>query len=185
MRALASFALICSFAALDVRAADNVSVDARRREDTLEVTCRALLDAPLEIIWRTLTDYDRLAEFIPGMRRSRVISRSGGVAIVEQSGEARFLMFSVPIEATLSSTERPPYSIEAALLRGSLKRLEGVYRIEPRTAGRFQLTWIGVVETDTLPPLLGELVLRASIEEQFRGMVAEIERRASQAGRDK
>ena len=113
MRALASLALICLFGALEASAADNISVDARRRDDTLEVTCRALLGAPLEIIWRTLTDYDRLAEFIPGMRRSRVVSRSGGVAVVEQSGEARFLVFSVPIEVTLSSTERPPHSITA------------------------------------------------------------------------
>ena len=185
MRALASLALICVFAALDVRAADNVTVDARRRDDTLEVTCRALIDAPLEVIWRTLTDYDRLAEFIPGMRRSRVISRSGGVAVVEQSGEARFLVFSFPIEVTLSSTERPPHSIEAALLRGNLKRLEGAYRIEPLPSGRFQLTWTGVIEAESLPPVIGELVLRASIEDQFRGMVAEIVRRASPGGAGK
>src|SRR5262245_59808100 len=130
MRALACLALICLLAAGEARGADNIFVDARRRDDSLEVTCRALLEAPLEVIWRTLTDYDRLHEFIPGMRSSRVVSRSAGVAVVEQAGEARFLFFTFPIEVTVSSTERPPYGIEAALVRGNLKRLEGAYRIE-------------------------------------------------------
>ncbi|MBC7802570.1 MAG: hypothetical protein H7Y16_01740, partial [Candidatus Parcubacteria bacterium] len=83
------------------RAAGDVSVEAIRREEGLEVTSRALLDAPLELIWQTLTDYGRLAEFIPGMRRSRVTGRRGAAVIVEQSGEARFLFMTYPIEVTL------------------------------------------------------------------------------------
>ncbi|HTP63434.1 MAG TPA: cyclase, partial [Burkholderiales bacterium] len=96
---------------------------------------------------------------------------------VEQSGEARFLFFSIPIEATLTSTERPPHAIEARLLRGNLKRLEGAYRIEPRADGRSLLSWRGVIQAETMPPLFGEMLLRVSIEDQFRGMVREIERR--------
>ena len=45
--------------------------DVGPREDALEVVCRAILEAPLDLVWQTLTDYDRLAEFIPGMRGSR------------------------------------------------------------------------------------------------------------------
>src|SRR4029078_10880471 len=83
-----------------------------------------------------LTDYDRLAEFIPGMRRSRVLERRGASVIVEQSGEARFLFFAIPIEVTLATLEQPPRSIEASMLKGNLKRLHGTYRIEPRAGSR-------------------------------------------------
>jgi len=160
-----------------LRAADDVTIEATRRDDALQVVCRATLAAPAEIIWETLTDYGHLADFIPGMRRSRVLSRSGAVSIVEQSGEARFLFLSVPIEVTLASTERPPDRIEAKLLKGTLKRMDGAYRIVPRAGGGALLSWTGVVETDAMPPLLGELVMRANIGDQFRGMVREIERR--------
>ena len=178
MRALTLLLSLClPFAAPPVRATDGISVDARRRDEALEVVCKAMLDAPLELIWQTLTDYDRLAEFIPGMRRSRMISRNGAVAVIEQSGEARFLFVSQPIEVTLVSTERPPHVIEAVLLKGNLKRLDGAYRIEPQGGGRMLLTWTGIVEVMSMPPLLGEMVMRSNIEEQFRGMVREIERR--------
>ena len=159
------------------RAAEDVSVEATRRDDALEVACRALLDAPLDLIWQTLTDYGRLAEFIPGMRRSRVIERRGAVAVVEQSGEAGFLFLTFPIEVTLASTERPPHVLEARLLKGNLKRMEGAYRMEPQAGGRILLSWTGTIEALSMPPLLGELVMRSIIEEQFRGMVREIERR--------
>ena len=178
MRAL-TFAVISSLLLLGggARAADDISVEATRREDALEVVCRASLDAPLELIWRTLTDYGRLAEFIPGMRRSRVLERRGAVTVVEQSGEAGFLFFSFPIDVTLASTERPPHALDVRMLKGSLKRLDGGYRIEPQAGGRNLLTWTGIIEAQSMPPLLGELVLRGNIEDQFRGMVREIERR--------
>ena len=168
--------LLAPFAAV-LRAADEVSVEARRREDALEVVCRALLDAPVELIWQTLTDYGRLSEFIPGMRRSRVVSQNGPTSVVEQLGDARFLFVSVPIEVTIASTEKPPYEIEAKLLKGNLKKLDGAYRIEPQPGGRALLTWTGIIEAESMPPLIGEMLMRSNIEDQFRGMVREIERR--------
>ena len=179
MRALTVAALFCSVlcaSAGAARAADDVSVEATRRDEALEVICRVMLDAPLDLVWQTLTDYGRLAEFVPGMRRSRVIERRGAVAVVEQSGEAGFLFLSFPIDVTLASTERPPYALEVSLLKGNLKRLDGAYRIEPQGGGRLLLTWTGIVEALYMPPLLGELVMRSNITEQFRGMVREIER---------
>lgn len=165
--------------AAGARAAEDVSVEATRREDALEIVCRAALEAPVDLVWQTLTDYDRLHEFIPGMRRSRVIEQRGATFVVEQSGEARFLFLTFPIEVTLSSVERPPHAIEASMLKGNLKRLQGVYRIEPQRGGRVVLTWTGVIEAVSMPPLLGEIVMRGNIEDQFRGMVREIERRAA------
>ena len=165
---------ICAGAA---QAADGISFEATRREDALEIACRVPLEASLDLAWQTLTDYNRLAEFIPGMRRSRVLGRRGAVAVVEQSGDAKFLFLSFPIEVTLASTERPPYTLEVSMLKGNLKRLDGAYRIEPQRDGRIMLTWTGIVEALFMPPLLGELVMRSNIEDQFRGMVHEIERR--------
>ncbi len=178
MRSLSLAFLLClALAAGGVRAGDDISVEARRRDEALEIVCRALIEAPLELIWQTLTDYGRLAQFIPGMRSSRVVSRAGAVSVIEQTGEARFLFVSYPIEVTLSSTERPPFAIDAVLVKGNLKRLDGAYRIEPKGGGRMLLTWTGLVEAQSMPPLIGEMVMRSSIEEQFRGMVLEIERR--------
>ena len=178
LRDLLALGFAAALAAGAARAADQVSVEAQRRGGAVEVTARAVLDAPVDLIWATLTDYDRLSEFIPGMRRSRVLERDGARVIVEQSGRAQFLFFTFPIEVTLESTERPPHAIDVRALKGSLKQLDGGYRIAPE-GDRVLLTWRGLVDpVDELPPLLEEVLMRLSIEDQFRGMVAEIERRA-------
>ena len=181
-RAIALSALL--LVAAPARPAEDLSVETIRRGKALEIACRAGLEAPVALVWDTLTDYDRLAEFIPGLRSSRVLERRGPAVVVEQSGEARFLFFSIPIEVTLATLEHPPRSIEANMLKGNLKRLQGAYRIEPRGGGRVLLTWKGTIEALSLPPLRGEMLLRASIEDQFRGMVREIERREA-ARRDR
>lgn len=180
MRSLTLSSLLVLAWAAPAGAADDLTVDARRRGEALEVECRATLFAPAELVWQTLTDYNRLSEFIPGMRRSRVIATRPDGVVVEQSGEATFLFLSFPIEAVLVATERPPHAIDVRMEKGNLKRLEGGYRITPLGGGRLLLSWSGVIEAATAPPLFGEFLMRASIEDQFRGMVREIERRDAQ-----
>jgi ribosome-associated toxin RatA of RatAB toxin-antitoxin module len=159
-------------------AADDISVSAHREADAVHVSARASLRAPRDLVWDTLTDYDRLHDFIPGMRTSRVIGRRGAAVIVEQRGEARFLVFSYPIEVTVASVQRPPYLIEIHLLRGNLRKLDGAYRIEPLPAGRLILRWEGtIVPALALPSVVSQYLIRASVEDQFLGMVREIERR--------
>jgi len=180
MRAISAAALgfvLLLSAAGEALPAEDITVESTRRDDALEVVCRAVLEAPYDLVWQALTDYNRFAEFIPGMRSSRLIECQGAVAIVEQSGDAGFLFFSFPIDVTIASTERPPHALEVKLLKGDLKRLDGAYRIEPQAGGRILLTWNGTIEAQSMPPLLGEMVMRANIADQFRGMVGEIERR--------
>ena len=177
-RLLAQAALLALLAATGARGAEDFSVETVRRGSAVEVTCRATLRAPHELIWQTLTDYNRLSEFIPGMHKSRVLEVRGLTSIVEQIGEVRFLVFTFPIEVTVASTARPPDLLEVQVLKGSLKRLDGAYRFEALEDGRTILHWRGLIEPDApMPPLIGELLMRASITDQFQGMVDEIERR--------
>jgi hypothetical protein len=161
-------------------AATDLTVRTSRRGSAVEVDARATLQAPLDLIWQTLTDYDRLPEFVPGINQSRLIEYRGTAAIVEQHGEAGLFWFKVPINVVVESLELAPYVIEVRVLKGNLKQLDGRYRIEAGADPRapLVLTWSGLIEPERpLPPLIGELVMRANVTDQFRGMVEEIERR--------
>lgn len=164
-------------AAASVSAAEAVSVETTRRDSAVEVRAHALLDATYGTVWSTLTDYNRLAEFIPGMKSSRVVEQRDDSVVVAQEGEVRFLFFAFPIRVTLISTARPPDALDVRLLKGNLRRLDGGYRLEQTAPGKIVLRWNGLIEPESLPPLLGELVMRANVENQFTGMVREIERR--------
>ena len=158
---------------------DTIDVQAQRTGDLVAVRARATLHAPLALVWATLTDYERLPEFIPGLKHSRVVARNGPSTTVEQTGEARFLFLSVPIEVTIESTERPP-NIEVRRISGTLRHLQGRYETEVSSTHPpvVQLRWIGTIAPEAdLPPLIGETLIRMQIQQQFAGMVQEIERR--------
>ena len=159
-------------------AATGFEVKAVRAGDLIEVRAHATINAPLAVVWATLTDYERLPEFIPGLKKSRVIARQGATATIAQSGEAHFLFLTIPIEVTVESTERPP-NIEVRRIAGNLRYLQGRYETEVLAdADQVQLRWIGAIAPKAdLPPLIGEALLRQLIEDQFSGMVREIERR--------
>jgi len=177
--AFISIALLAQGAA----AHEDASVETRRVGDAVEVSVSATLRAPPAVVWATLTDYNHLPKFIPGMLRSRLLEYRGRAAIVEQLGEARFLFLSFPIDVTLASVEYPPHAIDVHVLKGNLRKLDGGYRIDPRADGTLKLRWRGLIEPDEpLPPLIGEFVMRLNVESQFFGMVSEIERRAALAG---
>lgn len=161
-------------------APDNVVVQAWRLGDAVQVRAQATVTAPHALIWRTLTDYDRLAAFVPGISQSRVLERRGSTSMVAQTGTAHLWFFSYRIEVVVESTEQPPDAIGIRLLKGNLKQLDGRYQLD-RVAGKegeFLLTWSGVIEPALPVPLLIALpLMRANITEQFGGMVREIERR--------
>src|SRR6266404_2175275 len=167
------------------RAAEDLSVEAERRGERVEVRARALIAAPVAAVWEVLTDYEHLPRFIPGIAKSVVRSRDGARLLVEQSGEARFLFFSFPIEVRLEVTERPPQWISSRAVAGNVRRMTGRYEIQPDAdSGTVLLRYVGEIEPDfRLPPLIGVAALRSTVTDQFTAMVAEIERRAGEAAK--
>lgn len=167
-------------------AAEAIHVEAARSGTAVAVSAQAILKVPPAIIWSTLTDYERLPEFIPGMKKSRIIERRGPAAIVEQDGEAGLLFFRIPIHVVVESAEYPPHLITIHVVRGNLRQLQGSYQIEQgASAGEHVLRWSGVIEADTvLPAFITVPLMRASIEDQFTGMVREIRRRHESPPKD-
>lgn len=167
-------------------AADAIVVNAQAHGAAVKIDAVASLRAPLSVIWQTLTDYEHLPAFIPGMKTSRVVARRGTASIVEQTGSAGALFFAYPIDVTVESVEHHPHSIEIHVLKGNIKQLDGRYDVEPSPGDprAFRLRWTGLIQPGMeLPSFITIPLMRASIEDQFTGMVKEIERRESERQR--
>jgi hypothetical protein len=62
---------------------------------------------PIAIARAVLTDYERIPRFMPDVRSSRVLERSGDRAVVEQEAVARVLFFSRQVRLVLEVQEAP------------------------------------------------------------------------------
>ena len=162
--------------------AEGVSIVATRHETAVAIKARATIRAPFALIWQTLTDYENLPAFIPGIKTSRVVERRGNAVIVKQSGHAGFLFFTYTIDVVVESFEHPPSSLTVRVLEGNLKQLDGGYRLEKvgDKADVFLLQWSGIIEPAiSLPFFIAVPLMRSNIADQFTSMVNEIERRAA------
>lgn len=172
---------ILAFQAAMAGAAEDFSVDVDRSDASFRVVASATVAAPAAVVWEVLTDYANLPRFVPGLASSIVHLRAGGRVLLEQKGEARFFVFSYPIDVRLEIMESPRDWITSRGVGGNLRRMSGRYELQASGAG-IVLRYNGVLEPDfDLPPLIGTLAVRTMVEEQFAAMVAEIERRAGLA----
>lgn len=157
--------------------AADISLRAARHNGSFEVEATAEFEAEVTVAWGVLTDYNRLSEFIPGMHSSRIVSRSKRRVIVDQSGEARLLFLSFPIQVRLEVEEFPYQRIVSRAIEGNFKDLRGAYSLEAR-GRRLLLHYSGSLTPDfSIPPLIGTILVRNTVEKRFGAMVDEILRR--------
>lgn len=83
------------------------------------------------LAWSVLTDYENLQRFVPGMQSSRVVSGREEPLLLEQRGEAGLLFFKVSTTTVSRIVETPQREIRFDLVRGNLRRMQGVWTLAP------------------------------------------------------
>lgn len=179
---------LCRFSALLVLiacaapvAAQTIALETYRRGDAVTVYAEVELAVDAKLAWDVLSDYDHLSHFIPDMSVSRVLSRTGDTALVEQKGEFGFLFFHQPVELRLEIVETPRKTIVARAVGGSFREMSGRYDLED-LGGRVKIAYTGRFVPDfALPPFLGVVAIRHTAATQLSAMVDEILRRDARA----
>lgn len=146
------------------------------------ITIRAFVDVPVDgrLAWGVLTDYDRLAEFVPDMHLSRRISRPGEPIRVHQRGEKTWLVLDTPFEVVLLMHETPYTRIHFRQLAGTLKDMYGEWRLLPLPDG-VRITYVAQLEPGLLSPRVpGDgFLIEADIQRMLEAIAREMMRRRS------
>src|SRR4051812_4135565 len=93
------------------RMSRNLKVDVRRSGRRFEAEVVLDLAADPQTVWDTVTDYEGLASFMPGIHACRVIqrqaiSKQAEHLVVEQRGEFRFMLFAQAMTVRLNIEHR-------------------------------------------------------------------------------
>lgn len=128
------------------------------------------------IAMAVLTDYDRMALFVPDMKESRVVSREGNRLRIFQKGASRLGPFSFDYEIE-RAVEIDVDTIRSHGLTGNMKKLEMETRVAATATG-VAIHYRAVLVPDFwVPPLVGPRAMRAQAERQFDALAAEMKRR--------
>ena len=129
-------------------------------------------------VWRILADYQHLADFVPDLKSSRVLSRKGSKVVVEQLGIARFLVFTQRIRLVVQVQEQPPERIDISLIEGDMKVYRASWVVSP-VAGA---AGSRVVYTSTMEPafyvpeMIGESLIKKDIARMMTAVLARLDR---------
>lgn len=160
------------------------------------------LAADVAVVWGTITDYDQLPRFVPGIESSRVLARrpdgAGERLTIEQSGVLRFWFFAQPVRVRLDVHHDPQRAVDARMIppvaqahgtygeanasRGddgsdALRAFEGHYRLTRLAPLRMRLVYDARLVPQFDAAWLGGLALRRTAVAQFDALLAEVARR--------
>lgn len=153
-------------------------VDGAEGDKVYQVTSSGTVEAAPAAVWRILTDYNHLADYLPNLTSTRVVSRNGDRAIVEQLGTARFLFFSRTIRLLVQVNERAPDRIDIGLIEGDMKVYRASWELSPLAGA----TGTRVVYTATIVPkfdvpgIVGTSVVKRDIARMMAAALLRLDR---------
>ncbi|EJL85086.1 polyketide cyclase / dehydrase family protein [Herbaspirillum sp. CF444] len=150
-----------------------------------EVTAKMTVHADVARSWKVLTDYNRLAEFVPNLSRSQVSSSEGNERVVTQNGFARFLFIRQNIDLVLHVTEQPMQAIDIRLVSGNMREYQARWELQSLQAqqqagndGRTRISYAGIIAPDFyVPTLFGAALMKGDLRNMLNAVKAEIEKR--------
>ena len=164
------------FGGADVATA--ADTDVGRSGSSFQVRATIDADAPAELCYAVLADFDRLSDFIPGMQSSRIVSPPGEPLLLRQVGRTNVAFAEYTFDVTLAVAVDPPREITFRRVAGNLERMDGGWRVAGDMT-RCRIDYRADIEPGFwVPPLIGPLIMRSQVARQIEGLESEIARRA-------
>ncbi len=85
----------------------------------------------VEALWRVLTDYEHLSDFIPNLSVSELLERSNDRVMLRQVGSQRFIGLNFSAEVHLELIEDISLGeLRFALKKGDFRRFDGAWKMQ-------------------------------------------------------
>lgn len=179
---LLAAAVLAGAASAPATAADeDIAVQVDIRDDVVMVDVDLGFAATPCEVWAVLTDFENLPRFVANITASKVLARDGNLVRVAQTGKTSFgpLSFQFASERELKLT--PCERLESRMLKGNMKRLQGVTRLET-VAGRTRLRYHSEAVPETpVPPGIGRSLIESETREHYSDIRREVLKRKSLA----
>ena len=167
--------LLTGVAVLQAAPAPTVSV--REESGSYVVTARFEVAAAPAVALRVLSDYERIPEFAPGVKRSVVKERQGSRAVVEQEAVSKVLLFSKRVHLVLDIEERDA-AIEFRDICGrSFTSYVGSWQVSPSGDGSTVTYSLSARPAFEVPPFMLVRLLKKDSTAMIANLQREIEHR--------
>jgi ribosome-associated toxin RatA of RatAB toxin-antitoxin module len=136
-------------------------VTVREEAGSYSVRATIVVPQPPSLAVSVLTDYEHIPRFMPDVRTSHILERTGSLTVVEQEAVARFMMFSKRIHLVLEVQNNHGTIRFRDRCGESFSRYEGVWTIAERDGSTMITYELSATPSFDVPNfLLGRLLKR-------------------------
>ncbi|XP_020260050.1 uncharacterized protein LOC109836542 isoform X3 [Asparagus officinalis] len=147
------------------------------------IRARILVDADVDEVWRVLTDYERLADFIPNLVYSgRIPCPHQGRIWLEQRGLQRALYWHIEARVVLDLQEFPDLAdgreLQFSMVDGDFKKFEGRWSVKagPRSSTSYLAYDVSVIPRFNFPAIFIERIITSDLPVNLRALACRAER---------
>nr|XP_010912051.1 uncharacterized protein LOC105038057 isoform X1 [Elaeis guineensis] len=151
------------------------------------IKARILVDADIEAVWSVLTDYERLADFIPNLVCSeRIPCPHQGRIWLEQRGLQRALYWHIEARVVLDLQELPDSAngreLHFSMVDGDFKKFEGKWSVKagPRSSAAILSYEVNVIPTFNFPAIFLERIITSDLPVNLRALACRAERNSEE-----
>ncbi|CAN5120239.1 hypothetical protein BH11PSE11_BH11PSE11_23930 [soil metagenome] len=156
---------------------EDIVIVAKKSGESLHISVNMTVQASAEEVWKVLTDFDHIAQFVSNVQSSKIVSSGNGRLQVSQAGRAAHGPLSFAFDSIQEFELKPFEEIRSRLISGSMKKLDGVTQLISR-GGETSVLYQGVsIPNVWVPPLVGVQFIEAEVRDQYRELRDEIMRR--------
>ncbi|GFP90629.1 hypothetical protein PHJA_001207000 [Phtheirospermum japonicum] len=146
------------------------------------IKAEILVNADIDSVWDALTDYERLADFIPNLVRSgRIPCPHPGRIWLEQRGLQRALYWHIEARVVLDLQEFPKSEndreLHFSMVDGDFKKFEGKWSVKSRKGS--STTTLGyevnVIPTFNFPAIFLERIIRSDLPVNLQALACRSE----------
>jgi carbon monoxide dehydrogenase subunit G len=149
--------------------------------DCIKVDVRMPVDAPQDIVWQVITDYQHAAQFISNLKSSSEISLGPNLVQIEQVGRVGWSAISVAIKTVYKVNLYPAEKkIVSVSVGGDLKTVSMTTQLKPKANGGTLLEYTLTTDPGPWAPLaIAEEILKRQAQQGFADLKKEILKRAA------
>jgi ribosome-associated toxin RatA of RatAB toxin-antitoxin module len=144
------------------------------------LSIEALIDAPAEMVYRLITDYDHLHEINPAIRESHILrTYSPDKCRIRVVTRVCVLFYCRDVTQSQDMVQSPGYTIDADILpqNSDFHRGRGQWRLTAEGDATVMHFQAELVPAFFLPPLIGPWLIRREMVNQITEIVMIIEAR--------
>lgn len=155
----------------------SIAIEVRMQGDLIVVDVRLAVPVTPSEAWEVLTDYDRMADFLPNLEFSKKIDGAHDKFQVAQKGKAFFGPFTFSFDSVREITLMPYNEIYSRAISGSFQRSDGFMQLIPGDNGTHIVYHSETLPNVRLPRRITIGLTERLMRDQFENMQAEILRR--------